>query len=58
MTFQKNPKQKSTYPKLLNEFDKRRTRDWVKAKIGIQQNLSVKAADARRMQMFSGKRGK
>jgi len=58
MTFQAKPKQKNVYPKLLNEFEKRRTRDWLKAKLTRQQNLSVKAMDSRRMQMFSGKRGK
>ncbi len=58
MTYQSEPKKQNPYPKLLNEFERKRTRDWPKAKQSFKENLSVKALDSRRVQMFSGKRGK
>jgi hypothetical protein len=58
MTFQSEPKKQNPYPKLLNEFEKKRNRDWLKAKQGMKENQSFKSLDSKRLQMFSGKRGK
>jgi hypothetical protein len=59
----KNPKQKSSYPSLLNQFEKGRHETWLKGKLQTQkgsfgQNLKAKSFQARALQMFSGKRGK
>lgn len=56
--FKANPKQKSSYPGMLENFEKNRKREWIIAKAGFNQNRGFKAADSRRLQMFSGKRGK
>ena len=59
MTYKKKPEKQTTYPELLNTFEKKRKRDWLKAKQGIKkENISFKDLDSRRLQMFSGKRGK
>jgi len=42
MTFQKNPKQKSSYPATLERFEKGRQRDWIKTKLSPRQELSFK----------------
>jgi len=58
MTFQSNPKQKSSYPGLLESFEKGRHRDWMKKDKVKQQNKSFNRVNSRMLQMFSGKRGK
>lgn len=61
--FKKNPKQKSSYPALLNQFEKNRHQGWLKGKLQTQkgsfgQNLKAKSFTVRALQMFSGKKGK
>jgi hypothetical protein len=62
MTYQVKPKQKNTYPAQLSQFERKRKRDWLKAGLKTQQpikeNQSFKDRDSRKLQMFSGKRGK
>jgi len=58
MTFKGKLKQKSSYSKILENFEKKRNNYWSKNKAAFKTNLSVKALDSRRLQMFSGKRGK
>ena len=64
--FKANPKQQNDYPKLLNEAEKKRHRDELKAKLGtkkdnfkgLKANKSLKDLNSRRLQMYSGNRGK
>lgn len=60
--FQAKPKQKNIYPEMLANFEQKRQSDWLKAKLagqkGIKPNVSFKDLNSRRLQMFSGKRGK
>ncbi|MFC1711552.1 hypothetical protein ACFLZ1_03115 [Patescibacteria group bacterium] len=58
MTFKGTPKKKSNYPKILSTFEKKRKKDWLKAKQGKKENRSFKDVNSRMVQMFSGKRGK
>ena len=39
MTYKKKPKKQNPYPKLLNEFERKRTRDWVIDKASQRANL-------------------
>lgn len=57
-SFKSKPKKQTNYPKLLNEFEKKRHQHWPELKQKIQENPLVKAMDSRRLQMVSGKRGK
>ena len=60
--FKAKPKQKNIYPEMLTNFEEKRKKDWLKKKLtgqtGINPNKSFKDPNSRRMQMFSGKRGK
>jgi hypothetical protein len=59
MTFQGKPKQKSNYPGILTDFEKKRKKDWIKAKQqGKIENSSFKARNSKMVQRFSGKLGK
>lgn len=58
MTYQGKPKQKSNYPGILTYFEKKRKKDWLKAKQGIKENKSFKIRNSKMVQMVSGKRGK
>ena len=63
MTQKAKPKKQNTYPKLLNEFEKKRHQDWVinnankKANLG-KINPGFQAKNSQLLQRFSGKRGK
>jgi hypothetical protein len=50
MRFKSNPKQKSSYPGLLESFEKNRQRDWLKAKInlGVKQSFRGKFSPSAR----------
>ena len=62
MTYQAELKQKSNYAGQLHQFKRKRKRDWLKGELesqkSIKENKSFKDLDSRRLQMFSGKRGK
>lgn len=62
MSFKNNPKKQNIYAKMLSSFEEKRKKEWLKSalksKEGIKTNLSFKALDSKRLQMFSGKRGK
>jgi hypothetical protein len=62
MSFQAKPKQKNIYPEMLANFEEKRRKGWLKAKLtgqaGMKPNASFKGLNSRRLQMFSGKRGK
>ncbi|MEK7514120.1 MAG: hypothetical protein AAB580_04510 [Patescibacteria group bacterium] len=42
MTFQKQPKQKSSYPGLLAQFEERRKNNWVKGQMQIKAKQQFK----------------
>jgi len=42
MTFQKQPKQKSSYPGLLANFEQQRKSDFIKGKMQIKANQQFK----------------
>lgn len=50
--------EKPVSPEGKPTFFKEKPKYWLESKQKIQENLSVKALDSRRLQMVSGKRGK
>jgi len=63
VTYKSKPKKQTTYPKLLNEFEKKRHQDWTIDKASQSANTKkvnpkFQAKSSQLLQRFSGKRGK